>query len=241
MLFAFQIIRRLRRRAGEHFGTVCSTWVFMSRSSTGRYEFAPLGVEPSLGSSGDGRSGNGRSGKRMVAFCALIMLWSTAQQCSFVLEQPATSIMYLHPRMKQVAAWFGDQWTEIRTHMGAFGAPTPKPTALYSGNSWVKKLQRTLTSEQIKSMDPDVEMSVRDEMTGQVTGGKDLKSSQAYPVNYGLEVQEAFSQHDMEIDTSSEASASTVDEQLCVEDLWLDAGMEELCRWVGVPYDRLVL
>ena len=41
-------------------------------------------------------------------------------------------------------------------------------------------------------MDPDVEMSVRDEMTGKVSGGKDLKSSQAYPVDYGLAVQEAF-------------------------------------------------
>ena len=83
--------------------------------------------------------------------------------------------MYLHPRMKQVAEWHGENWTEIRTHMGAFGAPTPKPTALYSSHKYVKMFQRTLTPEQIALLDPDVEMSVRDEMTGKVTGGKDLK------------------------------------------------------------------
>ena len=128
----------------------------------------------------------------MVASVALLMLLSTALQCSFILEQPATSIMYLHPRMKQVAEWHGENWTEIRTHMGAFGAPTPKPTALYSSHKYVKMLQRTLTPEQTALLDPDVEMSVRDEMTGKVTGGKDLKSSQAYPVDDGLAVQEVF-------------------------------------------------
>ena len=234
MLHSCQLVRRLRRGGLETLGTVCSSWVFMSRSSTGRYEFAPLGVLP--------RSAVVEGANRMVAFMSLIMLWSTALSCSFILEQPATSIMYLHPRMQQVAAWFGDSWSEVRTYMGAFGAPTPKPTILYSGHRYVKSLARTLTKEQKKGLDPDVEMSTRDEMTGAVTGGKDLKKSQAYPVEYGQAVQAAFSRHDVEvIDSDGDQSDGTVDEDLCTLDPWADAGMVELCQWLGVPADRLVL
>ena len=121
--------------------------------------------------------------------------------------------------MQQVAAWFGDSWSEVRTYMGAFGAPTPKPTILYSGHRYVKSLARTLTKEQKKGLDPDVEMSTRDEMTGAVTGGKDLKKSQAYPVEYGQAVQAAFSRHDVEvIDSDGDQSDGTVDEDLCTLD-----------------------
>ena len=125
--------------------------------------------------------------------------------------------------------------------MGALGAPTPKPTALYSSHKYVKMLQRTFTPEQLALLDPDVEINVRDEMTGKVTGGEDSKSSQAHPVDYGLAVQEALSRHGIEtLDTDSEASVSTIDEQLCTLDLWPDAGMMELCQWLGVPHDSLI-
>ena len=50
-----------------------------------------------------------------------------------------------------------------------------------------------------------------------------------------------FSLHDIEtLDTDSEATDTTVDEQLFTHDLWEDAGVMELCQWLGVPHDRLI-
>ena len=231
MLHSIQLVRRSRRGAGNQMGTVCST-CFFSHSSTNRYEFMPLGVPP--------RSAVVEGANRMVAFTAVTMLMSTALPFSFLLEQPATILMYLHPRMQQVAAWLGDQWNAIRTQMGAFGAPPPKPTMLYIGHSYVKSLARTLTAEQLSRLDPDVEMTARDEVTGGVSAGKNEKASQAHPVQYGQAVQAAFTRHDIEEISSEDGSHGTFDEDLCLQDVWADAGMVELCQWLCLPSGRLI-
>lgn len=131
---ALQLIRRLRTARGlSHWATVCSSWIWMSRSSTKRSIENPLGnlaSEPV------------REGNAQVARMAVLIFFVLAKSAHWVLEQPGSSLMHEHPEMKRLHQLCG--WNVIRTWMGMYGAATKKPTSLASNNGLVHRLRRTL-------------------------------------------------------------------------------------------------
>ena len=74
-------------------GIKCSTWVSISRPTTLRSFFDPLGRQdlPSVAEA-----------NIMVARSALVILLVLALNGTFMVEQPATSILWRHPRMQWI-------------------------------------------------------------------------------------------------------------------------------------------
>ena len=68
----------------------------------------------------------------------MLILIIAAKGCFWVLEQPGTSVMELHPLFQALRLLLGVVKKTINT--SSFGAPTKKRTLLYSSNFAVKKV-----------------------------------------------------------------------------------------------------
>ena len=128
-LNALQRVRRLIPRTGfSSFACVCSSWIFLSRGSTGRSAVNPTGNAelPSV-----------RNANTMVSRTVLLILLGVARFTGWMIEQPRGSLLGKHDRMVMIEVmakrlqWLG--FHEINISMGCFGAGTEKPTTLWSG------------------------------------------------------------------------------------------------------------
>lgn len=125
MAIAFQLLGRLRRSKGLLWlAPVCSSWVFMCLSQSERHKWNPLGAV------GKGFVDDANT---MTSRCVVLMVLYNAMGGVWVLEQPRTSLMLFHPRMQ----WYLRRWPvySCTFDMGAFGAPSKKPTVLYSNSA----------------------------------------------------------------------------------------------------------
>ena len=120
----------------SHFGTVCSTWVWMCRHTTKRSAANVLG---------DLERTKVVHANVMVSRCALLMVLLWARAVTTMLEQPGSSLMASHPRMSWALNIIKAR--NVRTWLGMFGAATQKPVVLYSNTNWLEgTLQGTRTS-----------------------------------------------------------------------------------------------
>ena len=85
------VVRRMRSGSLLMCAPVCSSWVWMSRSTTLRSRILPLG-DVSLASVAAGNL----QVARLVLLLVLVSHWG----CSWVVEQPMTSLMWMHPRFQ---------------------------------------------------------------------------------------------------------------------------------------------
>jgi hypothetical protein len=146
----------------------------------------------------------------MVSRCALLILCGFVLGLEFILEQPASSIMFSHPRLCQVqkfAASGGLRATRlVWTWMGAHGAPTPKPTLLLGTPSWLPGLKKTLCrADFAKARDTNV-VVYSEGSKGQVryTGSSGLKETQAYPRGYGRATAKLIRAAVVDVDSDSD-------------------------------------
>ncbi len=119
-----------------HFATVCSSWVLINRATSQRSDANPLG----------GSRPYVLRANVMVARTALLMLAAVCLDLHCILEQPASSLMFKHPRIVQILDLGANgmpAFKRITTYMGSFGAATPKMTALLGTPSWLSKLARS--------------------------------------------------------------------------------------------------
>ena len=128
-LNALQRVRRLIPRTGfSSFACVCSSWIFLSRGSTGRSALNPMGNTqlPSV-----------MMANMMVSRTVLLILIGVAKCTGWMIEQPRGSLLGQHDRMRMIEAmakrieWLG--FHTINTYMGCVGADTEKATTLWSG------------------------------------------------------------------------------------------------------------
>ena len=122
---ALIFVLRLKANGFSSWGAVCSSWIWVVRSTSQRSKTNPLG---------DTSKEFVRIGNQMVARMALLLLVLDASACVWLLEQPASSLMALHPYL----AWVFESHANVfqcQTSMGGFGATTRKPTVLRS-NRW---------------------------------------------------------------------------------------------------------
>ena len=124
----------------------------------------------------------------MVSRVSLRMLLGWCKLCDQMQEQPMSSVIFAHPRQKQVAK--ATQWNCLVTSMGAFGAATEKPTKLWSTCTWLNSLKKPYTA----SRQPGKTLVSRD-AAGGITGIPGaLKESQTYPKGFGTEVGRLYTQ-----------------------------------------------
>ena len=165
---------RLRFNGFSSWGTVCSSWIWVVMSTSGRTKQNPLG---------DSQKPFVASGNTMVARMSLLLLLLEARGCVWLLEQPATSLMPHHPYLAWMLCRMRGMIFSVTTSMGAFGAATRKPTILRGNRWWIERLRRTAprlpeSTTTTRTINP---------VTGRlrVTGAPDLKATQVYPPGYG--------------------------------------------------------
>ena len=192
---ALQYLRRLRPGGLVHWATVCSTWVWISRSSTRRSIIEPLGEGP--------RSDKVKSANMMVSRMAALWYFLIACTSYLILEQPGTSLMLHHPRVKAIKDILGNDLMSVHTWMGMFGAKTNKSTKLSSNHPSVQSLHRKM----IGGLQFEGKTATMDEF-GKVTGNRDeLHDSQAYPDPYGTAVVEVLKASDSTPHDTADVSA----------------------------------
>ena len=244
MLAAIQLFRALRYGGAHHWATVCSSWIWMSRGSTLRSDVFPLGFQKD----GKKRCRSVAQGNLMVSNMSLFLLWSLAKRCLWIVEQPGSSLMWQHPRMQQVKKAVNSmcdktfKYTSVETTMGAFGAPTVKPTHLHSCSDCLLSLARTLTGAERDAIRAQCTEEVVTKLDdGRVAGGPDLKGTQEYPRGYGeacADVLEAFQQRPEDLTASDVPMPAAMPDM--TDDLWPDTSLENVCRLLRIPHDRLI-
>ncbi len=134
-----------------------------------------------------------RQGNLMATRTCLLLYLARARGCSWVVEQPRSSLLHCHPRFQQL---FGTALV-YRTHvvLGAYNAPTRKPLYLLSNDPWIDSLSSRLPKAghmyQMKTYKAYVDHAGRK----RVCGGKHLKASQTYPRKFGREVARQWAEH----------------------------------------------
>ena len=213
------------------FGTVCSTWVFMSMHSCGR-------------SKTDWRGNTThacvREGNRQVARTALLMTLSYAHGQGFILEQPGSSMMLDSGPMVWIskrAQQMGMIWEVVETCMAAFKRDGMlKPTLLATNRRSVLAMARTRPGNvQPCSV---VRKTVRRDGKKQCTGKKhELKATQQYPEEFGIAVaktlaEDKYTRARQAAPVPASSTWKVSDDDSDDDDPWLDLDLEGCLSFV---------
>lgn len=178
----------------------CSTWVFLSRHSTGRNKDPSGNWETSA---------YVESQNALVCRVLVFVRLCIARGVYYIIEQPRSSCMFEYGPFK--AFLQKHHAGSVFTEMGAFGMKAEKDMILLGTAPYLPKLVRRLTFDQRQELRTNKKgkketaiYSIRPDGTKGVQGGRDLKSTQAYPIGFGCAHALAFQAH--------ESSAEAVDE-----------------------------
>ena len=118
------------------------------------------------------------------------------------------------------------------TWMGAFGAPSPKGTTLWSSRPAVQKMSRSLPAGKTWSDDITTRTVLKSGKPS-VSGGKGLKESQAYTSQFGFATLSVWLEEDdwPESDLTS-VTLPTIWSPLVKKDRWDDARLQEVMQYL---------
>lgn len=170
-----------------HFAPVCSSWVWINRSSSGRSVADPLG---------DQSQPYVVQANVMVARVIYLALLGMCLGLHVIIEQPSSSIMSHHPMFKHFLALSVNKVITVhtvKTWFGMFGGTSPKPTILWGTPSWMPQLQRRLVKGK-RWLVRTATHYVDKDGCKRVVGTKNLKGTQAYPAGYGAAVAKLWLQ-----------------------------------------------
>ncbi len=119
-LLAVRSVLRLRTGGTLWGGVPCSSFVWISRGSSGRSKDMP---------EGNGSLCSILGNVLLVRFILLSMI-AISRGCHVVIEQPESSLMTRHPRVLALQEKMA-QWSQVRFWMGLFGGISAKPTKLF--------------------------------------------------------------------------------------------------------------
>ncbi len=172
----------------------CSTWVFLSRSSTGR----DVQVEGNTLS----RSVLGQNA--LVERLVLVLEVCALKGVYWILEQPANSVLWQYPAMRDCLDRQGAQSCALE--MGAYGAQSVKPTTLMGTAPFLRELERKCSKElrHCSSNEGVVTTTKWTDTQGRkrCQGTDQLKGTQQYPEGFGAAVALAFKDHELGADVA---------------------------------------
>ncbi len=182
--FALALLLVLAVRPGGliWMAPVCSSWVFINRSTSMRSALNPCG-DRSLPHVADGNLQAPR--------VALLAWLAAARGCSWVLEQPRSSILWHHPRFQLLLHHL--QVFRAPLCLGDFGAATEKPIYLWSSHAWIQEVRPRGRKAKAKHTTCQQRRDANGKLV--VDGGRLLKSSQTYPRAFGQAVASALLTH----------------------------------------------
>lgn len=164
-------------------GPVCSSWIFLSRSSSKRSVTYPTGWEE--------RSWV-EAGNIMAARVALLIMLIVHSKCTYVLEQPPSSLFRSSLRMQEVYRLLRranvTPW-QITVDLGAFGSLSPKPVTLDSNNRglldelWRPRLRCASSSDAVQLVRRTISKDGKPQITGNRAA---LRASQCQPYQYSI-------------------------------------------------------
>ena len=193
-----------------HMAALCSTWVWVSRASTGRSAVKPEGFDTKAV----------KEANCMIERSVLLLLLCKARGCHLILEQPASSVMEFMPCVHHLKRCVGTNWACIFAYMGMFGHDCWKPTHLYSSSPSVQALKRKLdkNSKYAAGWSSSKCVRVRCDTRGMihVDGAEGLKQSQVYPKQYGDEVFKLW-KDTLKHETVDDSEVEDVDEDACMQ------------------------
>lgn len=176
-MLAAQRLLQLRRGGCLWCAPVCSTWVWVGRSQTGRTSENPAGFNTRCV----------QNANRMVENTIVLATWAIARGCFVSLEQPSSSILHLFPPAK--ALFETERFHRLPAALGHFGASSLKPITVWTNNVHFFNLpahSRAAGRGHFESL------VIRNE-DGSVTGRtSELKQSQEYPDEFGRLVASAM-------------------------------------------------
>ena len=215
---------RVCRFGFANWGTVCSTWVWICRATTQRSRCCPLGNETKLAV---------KQANLMVSRMALVWHLLRMRQVVILLEQPATSLMFAHPRLAYV---IHGHMHVVWTWMGAFGASTPKATKLASTHYEVVHPLRRKMTRTVRDRLNTTSYVRHDGSGARKTYGKrkQLKESQAYTPQYADAVAQSYRQWraKREVEVSSDSGAEVTSDD-AHPDAWEDAQVDSVLKVLG--------
>ena len=204
---------------------VCSSWVWVCRSSSGRRKNNPMGnlALPWV-----------REANQQVSRVCIILRVLILKAVFWVLEQPMSSLLALHDRFVELATEFCIH--KVYMAMGAYGALTRKPSFLYSTFPQIAELKKKVP----QGVKFNTRLAIR---KGRAVTGKRaaLKKSQEYPKGFGEAVARLYRKHERDIKIAAagiqEADRTPVSfHDICgglEGDLWEDADMPSVLLWLS--------
>ncbi len=195
--YAVELALRVEPGGAALLAPVCSSWVFMNQGTAGRNIANPLG---------NVWSSTVRSANCLVARTVLLCMLLTCRGVFWVLEQPNGSLMQHHP-------YFQWMLSMIRVYrhaisMREYGAPSAKPTWLYSAHACVADVDRYACAT--RAVDDVALVTKYTDRAGKVrcSGGPRLKASQSYPAQFGQAICETYMQNAWAIKAAARERAS---------------------------------
>ena len=130
--------------------------------------------------------------------------------------------------------------------MGAYGAPTPKPSVLRGSPSWIPSLKRPLNKAEFKRTEasrPQVvkELSPHPDGKRRVTGERaELKQTQEYPVAYAERVFELWraNQQGRRAPEIIDSDSDNDDLDIRFEE-WPEARLDNVSAFIGMKPGQL--
>ncbi len=156
-----------------------------------------------------------------------------------VLEQPMTSLMFEHPRVRQLVK-LGEVGAIrplqfISTYMGSFGAETPKATVLLGTPAWLPNLRRCLQLKLHKKRHQTAAHFRGKDGGNKYRGNAALKSTQVYPIGYGKAIADSMQSAVVDADVSEDFDFQQLADFEHLQGstaLWLDAALMPVWRVV---------
>jgi hypothetical protein len=167
----------------------CSTWVWLSRHSTGR---SPQNIYGNL------RSHYIRSQNALVTRLSLLLQLCNLRGVFYIIEQPHSTIMWDHPDLKRVLEDARHPVFRVDMDLGAWSLDNQKPTTLVGTAPWLPQLGRRMSQSErlaLKMNDARVETAVKYQDKKGIKrchGSAALKSTQSYSMNFGAAHALAF-------------------------------------------------
>ena len=167
----------------------------------------------------------------MVSRMCLVLYILQSKDVFWIYEQPASSLLWHHPRMTEFIGLF-DAW-RCFTWMGSYGAESPKGTVFWSSRPGIKKLGRNLPCREWTA-----EMTTKKATASggvSVTGGKDLKKSQAYTTEFAMSTLSVWlGEREPTTPNLEDVELPKIWNPIPKKDRWDDADLSEVFQYLSI-------